>query len=340
MPVDTRDHLVRALTNGDVAESGHIACIDTATGLLAVGKTSTTLIPIGNFVFTGDSITGDGVTPVKVRLFREGRFHWFDNDADSPLLDADVMGNCYIKDTHTVSKTSTSRSLAGRVWEVGQRGVLVEAGVAVTGPAGAASGSVQSTATRSSLADIAAANRVNGGLVMVRTDGSLWRFISAATVDGDEAGELVIEPAAGTGRWVRADKACVLKIPVAAAMDDNETIFTVPAGFALRLAALPYWEVTTGFTGGTGSALGVNSTKTGYTADGALLGGTGGDVAATLVAGVVPGTIGGGLDSLAELQAALFVEDDEFRVNEITDAFTAGAGFVCVPVVIAAAPVA
>jgi hypothetical protein len=170
---------------------------------------------------------------------------------------------------------------------------------------------------------------------MVRADGSMWRFVAASTAVEDEGQELVIEPDAGTGRWVTADKTKVLKLPIGFATANGDAILTVPTGVVLRLAAQPWWEVTTGFTGGTASAIGVSTSLTGYEVGGDFLGGAAGDVAATLVAGVINGTIGDELGDITGLKAMLFVAGDELQFDAITSAFTAGAGFVCVPVAIA-----
>lgn len=187
-------------------------------------------------------------------------------------------------------------------------------------------------ATRAALTALTAAQRFTGQLVLVQSDGSLWRFAGAAAQSADGAGELVLVPDAGTGRWLRADKAFTMKVPVDFSMADNATLITVPENFTLRLTGLPYWEVTTAWTGGASSAIGIDSSKTGYDTAGDILGGAGGDVAATLVGGTAPGTIGPKLDTPAEVQAFLLEEGDTLRYQEIVSAFTAGAGFVCVPV--------
>lgn len=324
------------LTNLEVAEKGKLACIDTSTGLVVKGKTSTTLLPIGYFY---ESKTGDGVALVQIKLFREVRLHWWDNDSGTPVVATDLGDECYIKDDATVTMDSTGASKAGRVWAVSAtHGVLVEAGPAVAGPTGGSSGIVATRATRAAVKAIAAANRFDGQLVMVLTDNSLWRFNASSALADDTAQELALEPDAGTGCWIRADKTFVMKIPVAFGMADGATIETVPEGMALRLAGVPYWEVTTPWSGGSSSAIGISSNKTGFTAAGAVLGGAAGDVEATLVAGIAAGTIGTGFDSLAEHQAALFEEGDTLTYEEITSAFTAGAGFVCLPVFLATAP--
>lgn len=193
-------------------------------------------------------------------------------------------------------------------------------------------------ATRAALKALIAAHRADGMLAMVASDGSLWRFLGSSAVAGDEAGELVLAPDAGSGRWYRADKAFVMRLPFAAALADAAVLLTVPEGFALRLTGHPYWEVTVAFTGGSSSAIGVSSSITGYTTKGDLLGGATGDVAATLGAGIAAGTQGGELDDNVGFHAMLFEEGTTIRYDEITSAFTAGSGFVCIPVAVGLAP--
>ena len=115
-----------ALTNAAAAVKGQVACIDTATGLLNVAGAETTLEPIGYF---DETVTGDGVTLVRVRLFRDVTIHWLDNDtAPNNVAAANIGSNVYLKDGHTVSTSSATgtRSIAGRVW-----GVSATNGVAV-----------------------------------------------------------------------------------------------------------------------------------------------------------------------------------------------------------------
>jgi hypothetical protein len=193
-------------------------------------------------------------------------------------------------------------------------------------------------ATKVALQGLPAKARCDGQLAFVKADRSLWMFDSASVLTTDAASELVLEPTAGDGAWLRADKAFVAKLPIAFGMADGATIWTIPEGFAIRATGLPYWENTVSWSGGSSSSIGVASSRTGFTAAGAVLGGAAGDVAATLVAGIAAGTVGTGFDSLAEIQAGLFEEGDTFTYEEITSAFTAGSGFVCMPVHIAVAP--
>ncbi len=199
-----------------------------------------------------------------------------------------------------------------------------------------AGGKVLAT-TKAALKALPSAARYEGMEALVLADRSRWVFdADLAVVDATD--NVVMSPDGGLGCWVRADHTFVMKLPIAFGLADNAVIFTVPEGFALRLAGMPYWETTTGWSGGSSSTIGVSSSRTGFTADGSLLGGAAGDVAATLVAGVQAGTIGVGMDSLAEIQAGLFEEADTIIYNEITSAYTAGEGFVCIPVALAAAP--
>lgn len=114
-----------ALTNAIAVEKGEMACIDTATGLLTVGATSTTLIPIGYFEEDG---TGDGSALFKVRLFHGVWVHFWDNDSGgTPVVAADLLGPCYILDDRTVTGNATGASVAGRVWAIDSiDGVAVE----------------------------------------------------------------------------------------------------------------------------------------------------------------------------------------------------------------------
>src|SRR5688500_2876818 len=87
------------LTDGEVAEQGHMACLDTATGEVTPGAASTTLIPIGWFDGISDKlgVTGDGTVKVNVRLFSEVEAAWWDNaDAPNDVGAGDVGNEVYI----------------------------------------------------------------------------------------------------------------------------------------------------------------------------------------------------------------------------------------------------
>lgn len=115
------------LANTEVAEEGHMACLDTATALIVAGQPSTTLRPIGYF---DEDLTGDGAKQVRVLLFRELQLHWWDNDvAPNDVQAADIGNDAFILDSRTVSASdgTATRSTAGTVWAVHSiYGVLIE----------------------------------------------------------------------------------------------------------------------------------------------------------------------------------------------------------------------
>lgn len=123
------------LKSGKVGYQGGMACLNTADGKVYPGVNNiATLIPIGHFKESCDASLAD--TACKVRLFREVKAAWWVNGGN--VSSANLMHECYIEDDQTVTMTSTSRSKAGRVIAVDSaKGVLVEAGLAVTGPTGA-----------------------------------------------------------------------------------------------------------------------------------------------------------------------------------------------------------
>ena len=326
------------LANGEVAVRGQRAHGNTADGLVyATPAAITTLIPIGYFT---EDVTGDGVATTLVDLFDEVLTDGWNNDSGPNDVQAgDIFKEVFLKDETTVSTSDAAgtRSKAGRVMFLEDGRVYLQQGLAVAGPTGASVGSAQGSgvADKAALAAIVAASRFDGMLVLVRADGSLFRFDSASAAAEDEGQELVVAPDAGTGRWLRADKSAILKLPVDFSMADGAAIFTVPTGFVLRLTGLPFWEVGTAWTGGASSTIGIASSVAGYTVAGDILGGAAGDAAAGLTAGIKPGTVGAALDTEAERQAFLLQAADTLTYEEITSAFTAGAGSVCLPVAIA-----
>lgn len=161
----------------------------------------------------------------------------------------------------------------------------------------------------------------------VLSDGSRWYYSPTNALTGDDI--LVATPdSSQAGRYLRAEGRVDLACAFTFATADNATILTLPTGCHFFLADA-YWEVTTLFAGGSSSAIAVDSSKSGYSTAGDILGGSAGDVEATLVAGrMIPGTVGDKMDSLAELRAAKFTAADTFRLQRVTSAFTAGVGKV------------
>jgi hypothetical protein len=199
----------------------------------------------------------------------------------------------------------------------------------------AVAASVATVAALKALDDVA--DLVHGNEVTVDADGSRWRFHSTSALTGDDI--LVVTPTAtayaSAGRWLRAVGRTTLYLPFTFATADGATLLTVPTGCALKLDSA-HWKITTGFTGGSSSAIGVDSSID--TTAGDLLGGSGGDVAATLVAGIVAGTVGTVMDTDAELHSKILPAGATVRLQRITSAFTAGAGAVGLVVDILAHP--
>lgn len=112
------------LASGEVAERGHMACLDLSNGTVVVGQTDPNLLPCGYF---DEDKTGNGTLTVRVRFFGEKELHRWTNDANPNDVQASDLGNvCFIKDSRTVSMLGTGRSVAGRIWGVTSAGVLVE----------------------------------------------------------------------------------------------------------------------------------------------------------------------------------------------------------------------
>lgn len=180
-------------------------------------------------------------------------------------------------------------------------------------------------ASASAIQAIAPANRYTGLLAYDSGLRRLWGF-DAASSASDTTGNLVLTPSSGTGRWIRAEKFVDLKVAVGFGTADAATLFTVPTGFRLR-PTRPFWEVTTPFSGGSSSAIGLSSSNAAYNTKGDLLGGAAGDLEAALTAGM-RGAIGAKVASLA---LVVLVATDTIRFDRIVSVYTAGAGFAHIP---------
>jgi hypothetical protein len=182
-------------------------------------------------------------------------------------------------------------------------------------------------ADRTALAGLNKAARADGMLCIVASDRSEWVFTQASSAV-DTTQNLVVTPTdAAGGAWLRVDSYIDLKLAIAFGTADAAALFTVPTGFIVRFGRL-FWEVTTSFTGGASSAIGVSSTNANFNTKGDLLGAAGGDVAATLVSTGSPykgGTLGAKYGSNG---IVVLVAGDVLRYDRITSAFTAGVGFV------------
>ena len=121
--------------------------------------------------------------------------------------------------------------------------------------------------------------------------------------------------------------ASTLQLAATFATADAAVLFTVPADTRLLIGRV-LWEVTTAWTGGTSSAIGLSSSNAAYNTKGDLLGGATCDVLAGLTAGF-KGTVGA---KLASDGVVVLIAGDTIRFDRITSVFTAGVGIAHVPV--------
>ncbi|RTL30301.1 MAG: hypothetical protein EKK55_02180 [Rhodocyclaceae bacterium] len=130
-----------------------------------------------------------------------------------------------------------------------------------------------------------------GGRVLIDGVPFVW---SETSTRNDASNLIYLRPTLLTsgdaGRFIVDTRSLNLRIPVTAAQADAATIFTVPTGCAFKVVDPGFWWdiTTTSFTGGSSASMGISSNKTGFTGKGSLLGGTGGDVLATLATSASP----------------------------------------------------
>ena len=188
-------------------------------------------------------------------------------------------------------------------------------------------GSVATSTALKALTDSSV--RADGDTHTLESDGSVWRY-SASSTAADTTENLVLTPSDSTGRWIRQGSGLFLRLAVAYTTADAAVLFTVPAGFELTLRSL-WWEITTGFTGGTDAAIGISSSNAAYNTKGDLLGGAAGALTASIgsTSKAVGGTIGAKFGSNGRIT---LVAGNTIIFDRIASVYTAGAGFACVDV--------
>ncbi|WP_066718676.1 MULTISPECIES: hypothetical protein [Hyphomicrobiales] len=119
-----RQLIVAPVAANTVIYHGALAALN-AAGFAVPGSTSTTLKAAGRAQNTANNATGSAGA-VKIEIKR-GVFRFVNLPTD-PILQADVLSDCYIVDDQTVAKTNggNTRSKAGRVLEIEGNGVWVE----------------------------------------------------------------------------------------------------------------------------------------------------------------------------------------------------------------------
>lgn len=195
---------------------------------------------------------------------------------------------------------------------------------------------LRTTATIATLKAVPLLARIDGGLWMIVADGSMWRFAATSTLTTDGDFLLVVPTVAG-GAYLRMDREVDITAAVTFASADAAVLYTVPTGFQLQLG-VPYHKVTTSWAGGSSSAIGASSSNGGMSTKGDVLGGSGGDVAATLVStgAYAKGTVGAKIGK----PAALLVAGETLIFDRITSVFTSGVGVYHFPVKVLLAPAA
>ena len=203
------------------------------------------------------------------------------------------------------------------------------------GPNGETLSTFSNVAGVASLAALKSASLTDGATYTVAADGSQWRYALTSVLAGDDF--LVATPASGTGRLMRVDKDLDIAAAFGFATADGAVLYTVPAGFRLQLAA-PFWSVSTTFTTANAGAAALKSSNAGLNTAGDILGGSTGDLVATLVStgAYAKGTKGTKIGN----PGTVLVGGDTVIYNLIAGAFTAGAGLAHITCRVILAPAA
>lgn len=96
------------------------------SGNATPGAVATTLLGVGRAAETVDNSGGSaGDVPVPIH---KGIFLFGNSSAGDLIARADIGNSCYIVDDQTVAKTngSSTRSVAGKIFDVDSRGVWVD----------------------------------------------------------------------------------------------------------------------------------------------------------------------------------------------------------------------
>lgn len=180
-----------------------------------------------------------------------------------------------------------------------------------------------SVATRAALTALPAghAARTHGNIVDVDSPAERWMWHSSSALAADDILVDAADDAPTAGRWLRAPGSVDLKLAaIGFGTADAAVVLTMPTGARL-IVRRGYWEVGTAFAGGSSSAIGLSGPSP-YNTKGDILGGSSGDVEATLTAGTKLGTIGA--DNAAGIMLAA---GDTVKFDRITSVFTSGAGY-------------
>lgn len=104
--------------------AGSLVCLD-ASGWAVPGATATTLVAVGRAEQKVANSGANGALNVRVR---RGVYRFGNSTSTDLIARTEIGKDCYIVDDQTVAKTngSTTRSVAGKVFDVDANGVWVE----------------------------------------------------------------------------------------------------------------------------------------------------------------------------------------------------------------------
>lgn len=130
--------------------------------------------------------------------------------------------------------------------------------------------------TIATLKTLPANKRVNGMVAHILTGDAadtLWHWVDASTVTGDDVLAITPSDAPSTGRWLRLPGSSMLVLPFTATMPNNTVLLTVPSGSLVKLNEFAWGAPSLVFTGASNAAVAVSSSNhAGHTGVGGFLG--------------------------------------------------------------------
>jgi len=114
--------------------------------------------------------------------------------------------------------------------------------------------------------------RVDGQIVHIQADDTLWQFVLASVVTGDDILAITPDDAPSAGRWMRLPGRALLALPLLATTPTGSILLTVPSGsvvaphdFALKVTRI--------FTGPNNACIALSSSNhPGHTGVGGFMG--------------------------------------------------------------------
>lgn len=192
-------------------------------------------------------------------------------------------------------------------------------------------------ASLATISALGASSVADGEVFLDQSAGRLWRYAAASTLTADGGFLVAAATGAGVGAFIAMDRTIDIQAAVSSATTDATVLYTVPAGFRLRLT-VPFWSVSVTFTTSSAGAAGLKSSNAGLNTAGDILGGASGDLVATLVStgAYAKGTVGAKIGK----PPAVLSGGDTVIYNLIAGTYTAGTGIAHIAVEVLLAPAA